>query len=217
MSIGDRPVRRLVAGAVMGAGLAFGFASAAWAGTVIDDWSKVKVEPPPQLKEVTVDPKTTALLMLDFIHQICDEKRVPRCVASLPAMKQLLGKARAAHATVIFSTAGKATPKDVWAEVAPLPSEAWVHSHANKFLETDLDKMLHDKGIKTVIVVGTAANGAVLYTASQAALLGYKVIVPVDGMSADDVFPELYTAWHLATAARISPQVTLTKFDLIGF
>ena len=31
------------------------------------------------------------------------------------------------------------------------------------------------------------------------------------------VFPELYAARHLATAARISPQVTLTKFDLIGF
>ena len=31
------------------------------------------------------------------------------------------------------------------------------------------------------------------------------------------VFPELHTARHLATAARISPQVTLTKFDLIGF
>jgi hypothetical protein len=34
-------------------------------------------------------------------------------------------------------------------------------------------------------------------------------------MSADDVFPELYTAWHLANAARIGPQVTLTKIELI--
>jgi hypothetical protein len=29
-------------------------------------------------------------------------------------------------------------------------------------------------------------------------------------------FP-LYTAWHLANAARISNQVTLTKLDMIGF
>ena len=43
------------------------------------------------------------------------------------------------------------------------------------------------------------------------------MIVPVDGMSADDVFPELYTAWHLTTAARISAKVTLTKFDMIAF
>jgi hypothetical protein len=43
------------------------------------------------------------------------------------------------------------------------------------------------------------------------------VIVPVDAMSADDLFPELYTAWHLANAARISNQVTLTRLDMIGF
>jgi hypothetical protein len=36
-------------------------------------------------------------------------------------------------------------------------------------------------------------------------------------MSSDDVFPELYTAWHLATAARIGAQVTLTKLDMIGY
>jgi nicotinamidase-related amidase len=57
----------------------------------------------------------------------------------------------------------------------------------------------------------------VLHTAGAAALRGFKVIVPADGMSADNVFPELYTAWHLATAARINPQVTLTMFDMIGF
>jgi hypothetical protein len=29
--------------------------------------------------------------------------------------------------------------------------------------------------------------------------------------------PELYTAWHLVNAARIGPQVTLTKLEMIGF
>ncbi|MGH7033932.1 MAG: cysteine hydrolase family protein [Stellaceae bacterium] len=218
MSMGDRRLGRLIAGAVISACLAGGFAaSAARAGTVIDDWSKVKVEPPPQLKDVTVDPKTTALLMLDFIHQICDEKRVPRCVASLPAMKQLLEKARTAHATVIFSTAGKATPKDIWAQVAPLPSEPWVHSHANKFLDTDLDKILHDKGIKTVIVVGTAANGAVLYTGSQAALLGYKVIVPIDGSTASNEYTEQYVVYNFAHAPGVSNNTTLTTSEMVKF
>ena len=77
--------------------------------------------------------------------------------------------------------------------------------------------MLKDKGIKTVVAMGTQARTSVLHTAGAAALRGFKVIVPVDGMSADEVFPELYTAWHLANAARIGPQVTLTKFDMIGF
>ena len=59
-------------------------AVSAHAANIVDEWASVKAPAPPTLKPVTVDPKTTALLMLDFIHQICDEKRVPRCVASLP-------------------------------------------------------------------------------------------------------------------------------------
>jgi hypothetical protein len=46
---------------------------------------------------------------------------------------------------------------------------------------------------------------------------GFKVVVPVDGMSGDDPWPELYTAWHLANAARINTQVTLTRTDMIKF
>jgi len=77
--------------------------------------------------------------------------------------------------------------------------------------------MLKEKGLKTVIALGTQAQTSVLHTGASAALRGYKVVVPVDGMSADGVFPELYTAWHLTTAARISNQVTLTKLEMIGF
>ena len=71
--------------------------------------------------------------------------------------------------------------------------------------------------IQTVIVVGTAAHGAVLYTASEAALRGFKVIVPVDGISADIPYAEQYVAWHMLNAPRIGAQSTLTKIDLIGF
>ena len=46
------------------------------------------------LKPVTVDPKTTALLMLDFMNQNCGKR--PRCLATIPAMKKLLAEARAA-------------------------------------------------------------------------------------------------------------------------
>ena len=87
----------------------------------------------------------------------------------------------------------------------------------DKFINSDLEKTLKDKGIKTVVAMGTQAQTSVLHTGATAALKGFKVIVPVDGMSGDEVFPELYTAWHLATAARISSNVTLTKFEMIGF
>jgi len=68
-----------------------------------------------------------------------------------------------------------------------------------------------------VIAIGTQAQTSVLPTGAAAALRGFKVVVPVDGRSADDAFPELYTAWQLATAARISAQVTLTRIDMVGY
>ena len=65
--------------------------------------------------------------------------------------------------------------------------------------------------------MGTQVQTAVLHTAAEAALRGYKVIVPVDGMSGDSLYPEQYTAWHLANTQRVKQQVTLTKVDLIGY
>src|SRR5579863_5878060 len=200
----------LVAAATMAAAPAF-------AGNVVDDWSSIKAEPAPQLKAVTVDPKTTALLVLDFTHQICNEKGKPRCVASLPTVKKLLGEARDNHAMVVFSTAGNMTAKDIWADVAPKPGEPVVNSHANKFQDTDLEKILKDKGIKTVIVTGVNANGAVLYTASDAALRGFKVIDPIDGSSAENEYIEQYVVYNFAHAPAVSAAVTLTRSDMIKF
>jgi len=55
---------------------------------------------------------------------------------------------------------------------------------ADKFINSNLDQGLKDKGIKAVIVTGTSAQGAVGGTSNGAAQRGYKVVVPVDGMSA---------------------------------
>jgi nicotinamidase-related amidase len=189
----------------------------AYAANVIDDWANIKAPPPPQLQSVTVDPQTTALLVLDFTHPICNEKTKPRCVASLPTIKTLLAKARDNHVMVVFSTAGTQTPKDIWADVAPAPGEPVVNSRANKFQNTDLEKILRDKGIKTVIVTGVNANGAVLYTASMAAFLGFKVIVPIDGSSAENEYIEQYVVYNFAHAPLISTMVTLTTSDMLKF
>jgi hypothetical protein len=66
------------------------------AANIVDEWASVKAPPPPELKPVTVDPNTTALLMLDFMNQNCGKR--PRCVETIPAMKKLLDEARAAKA-----------------------------------------------------------------------------------------------------------------------
>lgn len=51
--------------------------SPARAGNIIEEWGNVKAPPAPELKPVTVDPKTTALLMLDYIPApYCSATRV---------------------------------------------------------------------------------------------------------------------------------------------
>jgi nicotinamidase-related amidase len=90
---------------------------------------------------------------------------------------------------------------------------------ADKFIRSNLDQGLKDKGIKTVIVTGTSAQGAVAGTTNGAAQRGYKAVVPVDGMSSESAFNELYAAWHIAKGgpANLVGNATLTRSDLIKF
>ncbi len=193
--------------------------AAAHGGTVIDDWYSAKLPPPPQLKPVTLVPKETALLVMDFTVQTCTVERRKRCADSVPKVKVFVEAARAKGALIIYSVAVPGSvPSDILKELAPAPGEEVLPPLGpDKFINSNLEKTLRDKGIKTVVAMGTQAQTSVLHTGGEAALRGFKVIVPVDAMSADDLFPELYTAWHLANAARISNQVTLTRLDMIGF
>jgi len=200
----------------LGAMLTVANVSVTRAADIIDEWASVKAPPPPELKPVTVDAKTTALLVMDFLPGGYCAKQ-PRCVAALPSVKKILDAARAANATVIYSIAGNFTMADTLKEVAPLGNEPYVKAHADKFLDTDLDKILKDKGIQTVITTGTSGNGAVLYTASEAAIRGYKVIVPVDGLPSTDSYAEQFTVWQLAHGPGFAKQVTITRSDMIKF
>jgi len=195
-----------------------GVGSPVCAGNIIEEWGNVKGPTAPALKPVTVDPKTTALLLLDFVpHDPYCGPRKARCGATLPAMKQLLANARANGATVIYSVAGKYEAADIVKDVAPAANDPTVKSKADKFLNTDLEKILKEKGIQTVIVTGNSANGVVLYTATGAALRGLKVIVPVDGLSANELYEEQLTVWQLAHGPGFGALVTVTKSDMIKF
>ena len=110
-----------------------------------------------------------------------------------------------------------AAPADIRKELAPQPGEPVVKSGVDKFFKTDLEQILMNKGIKTVVIVGTVANGAVLHTATGASLRGLKVIVPVDGISAADLYPEQYTAWDLVNGPGTRRQTTITRFNLIQY
>jgi nicotinamidase-related amidase len=185
--------------------------------TIIDEWPSIKTPPAPALKEVTVDPKTTALLLLDFVKQTCNAQVRPRCLATLPAAKQLLAEARAKNMLVVHSIVAGSVIGDTLPEVAVTGDEPYVQAGPNKFLNTDLEKILKDHGIKTVIVGGTAAHGAVLHTGAEAAFRGLSVVAPVDIMSAENAFIELYVAYHFTSAPRVAPATTLTRVSMIRF
>jgi len=194
-------------------------ANPAHAQTVIDDWSQVKLPPPPALKPVTLVAKETALLVMDFTVQTCTVERRKRCADSVPKVKKFVEAAREHGALIIYSVAvPNSVAADVLKDLTPAAGEQVLPPLGpDKFINSDLEKTLKDKGIKTVVAMGTQAQTSVLHTGGEAALRGFKVIVPVDAMSSDDLFPEAYTAWHLSTAARISNQTTLTRLDMISF
>jgi nicotinamidase-related amidase len=189
--------------------------SPAFAGNIVGEWASVKQPPAPTLKPVQVDPKTTALLMLDFMNQNCGKR--PRCVDTIPAVKKLLAAARAAKATVVYSLTANTMTADVMKDVAPQADEPVVQGSPDKFLRTDLEKILKDKGIQTVVAVGTSSNGAVLFTAGSAAFRGLNVVVPVDGMSAADAIAEYATVLDLQSAPLVSAKTTLTTTDQVKF
>jgi len=192
-------------------------APAARAQNIIDRWTQIFAPPAPALDSVAVDPKTTALLVLDFVTQTCNRAHRPRCVASVPAERQLLEAARAHHATVIYSYVPSGTSADVLPALKPEPGEAIVQSGPDKFLHTDLEAILRRDGVETVIVTGTAAEGAVLSTASEAAFRGFQVVVPVDVISSSEFYPEQYVVWDLLHSPGTAGRVRITTTDRITF
>ena len=195
-------------------------ASPSVAADIIAEWATVKAPPVPELKPVTLDGKTTALLILDMMKTNCPKR--PRCSATVPNVKKLHDVARAAGAMVFYSLVGgdNPTPADIVDPgIAPRDGE-WVFQRGpDKYLGSGLDERLKARGIKTVIVCGTSAQGVVIGTGSGSAQRGYKVIVPVDCMSSDDPYMEQYAAWHMFKGgpAIVTDQTTLTRSDMIKF
>ena len=99
-------------------------------------------------------------------------------------------------------------------------------ARADKFFNTDLDQTLKQHGIQTLVLVGSAANGAILYTSFGANERGYTVVVATDGISSGPEFDTYLAEYQLlnepgfANAANDplhANAVTLSRGDLITF
>jgi nicotinamidase-related amidase len=207
--------------AVVAAALTFAFAAQSLAADILDDWSAVQPPPQPELKAVTLDGSTTALLILDMMKANCGAR--PRCVASAPTVKKLHDAARAAGAMVWYSfvgSDGKATTADQLDPGTTAHDGEWVRQNGpDKFIGSNLDEKLKARGIKTVIVCGTSFQGVGIGTGGGAAQRGYKVVIPIDCLSSESTYEEQYAAWHLYKGgpAGVTSNVTVTRSSMVKF
>jgi len=192
-------------------------ASRAIAADLIGEWSSIQMPPPPELKQVTIDPKTTALFLFDFMKENCGAR--PRCVEAVPKLKAIMDKARAANMLVAYTFPGNGEVIDP--SIAAHPGEVVEQKQGgpDKFLGSDLDQRLKAKGITTVILCGTSAQGVGLGTGAGAVQRGYKVIYPVDCMPSESAFREAYAAWHMGGGGPpvTTRSVTVTRSDMMKF
>src|SRR5258708_33394427 len=154
--------------------------------------SPIPTIPAPVAVEVPV--KGAALLVLDITNTICDVR--PSCVASVPKIAKLVKKARDATVAIIYSTTTTAGTL-VRSEIAPQSGDVTIAGRADKFFGTTREQILKDKAVENAVVVGAAANGAVLYTVFGLNLRGITVVVAQDGISAEPEFPITLTRWQL--------------------
>jgi nicotinamidase-related amidase len=154
---------------------------------------------------IALAPGTTAVVIVDMQNDFVAAGGalvVGDAAGTVPAIADLARRARAARARV-FYTQDSHAPGDpefpIWGEhvlegswgwqivdaLAPAPGDRVIRKlRYDGFFGTSLDHELRMAGVTALVVCGTVANICVLHTAGSAALRGYRVIVPVDGISA---------------------------------
>jgi nicotinamidase-related amidase len=95
----------------------------------------------------------------------------------------------------------------------------------DRFYNTDLDKELKSKGIKTLIMVGWKVSGSVTYTSVGAMVRDYTVVIPEDTTSAGSDYETTIGFYNvlnsgnanLANEPLKSKATTLSRTDMITF
>jgi nicotinamidase-related amidase len=185
---------------------------------VTDAWQQVEVPSPPPLQPVSIDPKKTAFMLLDFLRDVCTEKR-PRAAAAVPKLQAFLKQARDRGMLVVHTTTRKGLDdgSDLAEAIKPIPGERVYKAPFNKFHGNDLEQYLKGRGIDTLVLAGTSPNGCLLFTVAGAVLNGFRAIVPIDGMPAATAYQEQFVAWEFVNGPGFKETTVLSKFDAISF
>jgi nicotinamidase-related amidase len=160
------------------------------------------------MPDLTLDPATTALVVIDLQRGIVGGQAMPHSAADVVSRTAAIAAAfRRAKASVILvhvdpGPAGILFPRTTadnprppmnpaadFAELVPelnrQPSDAVVVKHQpNAFYGTDLEIHLRRRGIRTIVLCGIATNLGVEGTARAAQERGYELVFVEDAMAA---------------------------------
>jgi nicotinamidase-related amidase len=136
---------------------------------------------------------TTAILVVDVQRGLTQGPgRVYDAEGLVARIRDLTDRARAAGVPVIYIQDD---------DVGPLDSEAWQldpglaaqpgdprvrKAFSDSFYETDLQRLLDERGARRLVVVGCQTDACVDMTARRAVSLGYDVVLGEDGHSTVD-------------------------------
>lgn len=175
----------------------------------------------PQTKPVTLEANRTALIILDQNQQV--ESPGSHGYTLIPGLTKLLRKARKAGLYIIFTVPFvlKGTPHEqVYSGYQRRPDEHLIYPDGyDKFVGGELEALLKKRPIDTCIFSGSRTNLCMLYTATRAARnFKYKVIIPIDGTTAESDYEKEYTFHQFATfPGGVSDRFAFTTIEEISF
>jgi nicotinamidase-related amidase len=177
----------------------------------------------PDPVSVSLEPSITAFLVIDLLESTCAPN--PSCVATVPVVATGLAAARTANALVVYSV-HLAPDNNILDDVAPMSKDpVFAAVPGDKFFDSNLDYILRQAGITTLVLTGISSNSGVMYTAAAAIQRGYKVVVASDGISGATDLATSVALWQLLHGPGANPQnvplqaraVTLSRTDLIEY
>ena len=175
----------------------------------------------PDPKPLTLDTKTTAVLVLDMNARCDDPKQV--CSRIAPAVGEFLDRAREAAVPIIYTVSATVKGKPLGELATALghkDGEPVIYPDAfDKFVGGELQDWLRSKGAKTLVITGSSTNAAVLYTATTAARMHrYQVVIPVDGVNANSQYEHEYSLHQFTVLpSEANKQFQFTKLGMITF
>jgi nicotinamidase-related amidase len=175
----------------------------------------------PEPQPLKLDSAKTAIAVLDLSRRCEDSQEV--CSKLMAPLGEFLARARQASVPILYtiSAAAKGTPLgEVAVPLDRRASEPVLYPDAfDKFFGGELKAQLDRWNCRSIVLVGSATNVAVLYTATTAArIFRYDVIVPLDGVNAKRNYEHDYAIHQMTILpASAHERFRFTRLALIEF